>query len=649
MKKLNLQRKLPIYFLLFFTSSITLYLVSINFSTIHDLAYFLTNGLRLSQGQIPYADFITVHSPGSFYIIAALIKIFGINYLPIYLWMFFVNFISTICIYKILKNMKINNYLLATSVFGILGPYSFVPHPWYDSDSVFVIIVLIYMLFFSDKYNQNKIVLFFLGNLSFVPFFIKQNIGIVFLVILNLIILFNKSSIVKYKTYFFAGQFLATLSFLYYLYINAALQKWYLYTFVYAINSRLGSVIPEIFPIRFLKHEGFLFKYEDIYYVLYLIFLALCGLYILKNLKSVKSKFYITELTITIFTIFLLIDDLVFNEVVIFLSMYPSLIQLAESKNLVIVLFIIFSILNLITSRLNPRIELLEKLFFSIYSFVTVSLSVMYISKLMGQKNTQGFAQISFEYNLLFMFFMFFPFVLLALSVSFNKKNKNYLFIIPMLGYLYGTSLSMGVASSIAGGTGLLIVIFLIVTTNFQNIQIIKYTNFTTYLLSFMLFLTAIFGGKYHFIKFEDDTSFFSELKILSLPSSHYDQQIYAKDIIEKYNETHSKIIFVPEATTAYFSTNYFLESDVHTFDHVTNPYAFKNDRYSIKEFLECNNVDLVVVNTNNHRRYFDRYVSSDNLFNYLGPNYIFIEKYTDFLIYERLVQETFSLDICDL
>ncbi len=87
-KKLSLTKdSLFIYFLLLAASSITPLLVSRKFVAIHDLAYFLTNGLRISQGQFPYVDFITVHSPGSFYIISNLINLFGNTYLPIYLWM----------------------------------------------------------------------------------------------------------------------------------------------------------------------------------------------------------------------------------------------------------------------------------------------------------------------------------------------------------------------------------------------------------------------------------------------------------------------------------------------------------------------------------------------------------------------------------
>ncbi len=135
----------------------------------------------------------------------------------------------------------------------------------------------------------------------------------------------------------------------------------------------------------------------------------------------------------------------------------------------------------------------------------------------------------------------------------------------------------------------------------------------------------------------------------MTIPSSHYKQQDQALDIINKYSNDYEKIIFVPEATTAYFTANYYLEADVHTFDYVTNPYSFKYDIYSIKHFLECNSIDLVIVNRNNHRVYFDEFTIDENLEHYLGPNYKLEDKYYDFLIYLRLEVESFNQELCNL
>ena len=264
-------------------------------------------------------------------------------------------------------------------------------------------------------------------------------------------------------------------------------------------------------------------------------------------------------------------------------------------------------------------------------------------------KNLKDFANISFKYNLLFLFFLIFPIVLYSLKISVEVEKKYYLLVIPMLAYLYSTSLSQGVAGSLSAGTGIVIVLFFIILSTFKESKIKKFTNNSIYLLSFALFITAVFGSRYHFIKFENLESSFNEFSYMTIPSSHYKQQDQALDIINKYSNDYEKIIFVPEATTAYFTANYYLEADVHTFDYVTNPYSFKYDIYSVKHFLECNLIDLVVVNKNNHRVYFDEFTIDENLEHYLGPNYELEDKYYDFLIYLRLEVETFNQELCNL
>ena len=105
--KLDSKKNFLIYLFLTISSIITALVVSRQFTSIHDLAYFITNSLRIYNGQTIYKDFVEVHSPGSYYITAYLFKLFGVNYLPTYLWMFFVNIISTILIYKIISSFDI--------------------------------------------------------------------------------------------------------------------------------------------------------------------------------------------------------------------------------------------------------------------------------------------------------------------------------------------------------------------------------------------------------------------------------------------------------------------------------------------------------------------------------------------------------------
>mgnify|MGYP001288644785 CR=1 FL=1 len=98
----------------------------------------------------------------------------------------------------------------------------------------------------------------------------------------------------------------------------------------------------------------------------------------------------------------------------------------------------------------------------------------------------------------------------------------------------------------------------------------------------------------------------------------------------------------------AYFNTNVEIKVDVHTFDTTTNPYGVIFDTDSIKYFLECNNVEIVLVNTNPHRKYFSEFINNDEkIKNYLGKNYPLIEQYKDFKIYKQNTELTKN-DYCN-
>lgn len=641
----QLSKRYSIYFLILVSSSLTTYIVSTNFVSIHDLAYFLTNGLRISQGQIPYLDFILVHTPGSFYLIALFIKIFGTTYLPIYLWMYFVNFLTTVMIYQILIKIKIKKAKYITIFFGLLAPYSFQPQIWYDSDSIFFIVLTIYLLFFVDFTKNLFLVNFTIGLISFIPYFVKQNIGLVNFFIINLLLVFFDERPKRNKIIFFSGQFFAIFIFLFYLFYKGAIFNFYKYTFKHAIASRLGSIIPEIFPIRIIEKYDLSVPFGNIYIYLYIIVSLLSFLILLNNIKKTKNRLIFTQFVVTIFITIIYLDNLVFENLVLFSKNY--FLNINISKNyLILVLFILLTLLNIIISNLKVPKKNLESIFSFIFLFVTTLLSGLYVFELFQLQKVQEFVKVSFKYNLMLMFFITFPIITICFKLKYDKGNKIIFFVIPLVGYIYSTSLSQGLAGSISGGTGIIIVLFFLITEKFYKKELIHKFIF---ILSFALFLSAIFGSRYHFIKFENEPSSFSELSILKTPSSHYLQQEIAEEILIKYKENYENIIFAPEATTAYFSTNYKIKADVHTFDFVTNPYSFNYDIYSIENFLECNSVDLVVINTNNSRVYFDQFIEFNNLDIYLGPNYVFKENYSNFIIFERNEIKVNRLDKCDL
>jgi len=359
----NLIKNIPIYLVFVASSVITPLIVSKQFTSIHDLAYFLSNSLRIFNGQIIYKDFIEVHTPGSYYVPAYLFKLFGVNYLPTFLWMFIVNIISTFCIYKIIKDLSIskNLKLLGVTGFALLGPYSFFSQIWYDSDSLFFLIINIYILQLS-KQKKNNYLFFTSGLISFMPFFFKQNIGIVTIFALNLLILFLYNSKIINKIFFLFGQIFALSIFLLNLLSTNSLDDWIFYNFKYASLARFTSPITDIFPIRFISKYNYNLRFEELYYIFYLILCAICLKIFVSIFRNKFSQYFFIQVLILVFSILMYFDNYIFIEVTRFLNDFMNLNTMDLNKfKLSIIFFSIFTFLSLIFINLKFKVKNLIK------------------------------------------------------------------------------------------------------------------------------------------------------------------------------------------------------------------------------------------------------------------------------------------------
>ena len=641
----NLIKNIPIYLVFVASSVITPLLVSKQFTSIHDLAYFLSNSLRIFNGQIIYKDFIEVHTPGSYYVPAYLFKLFGVNYLPTFLWMFIVNIISTFCIYKIIKELSIskNLKLLGVTGFALLGPYSFFSQIWYDSDSLFFLIINIYILQLSKQKKKNYL-FFTSGLISFMPFFFKQNIGIVTIFALNLLILFLYNSKIKNKIFFLFGQIFALSIFLLNLISTNSLDDWIFYNFKYASLARFTSPITDIFPIRFISKYNYNLRFEELYYIFYLILCAICLKIFVSIFRNKFSQYFFIQVLILVFSILIYFDNYIFIEVTTFLNDFMNLNTMDLNKfRLSIIFFSIFTFFSLFFINLKFKVKNLIRNYIRIITVFTVLFFGSFAYRMLLTENIEQRAKVSYEYYLKIIFFIYFPIMLISLFIGFKEKERYALLTIPFLGYLYGTSLSQGVAGSTAACIGIVLYLHLIVLDYFEynykeKIKFYSVSFVSTFII--FLFLTAVFGSRYHFIQYEKSVSNFSSFNYMTLPSGHFDQQKDAQILLSNYEKDYSNIVFVPEATTAYFSNRSEINVDVHTFDTTTNPYGVIFQTESLKYFLECNNVEIVFVNTNPHRKYFEQFIiNEEKISSYLGQNYYYFEEYNDFKIYKQKIK----------
>jgi hypothetical protein len=152
-----------------------------------DLSYILENSYRISLGQLPYRDFPFPYAPGTFLVQALLIKLTGRVFFHHVLYCALIGGLGIVLTWRILirvlreatLNFRLIAFLLALPL-TVLGIYSVFPHPFYDPDCTFVILLCVLLLFELEKKQFPALQTFFVGILFILPIFVKQNTGLAF-------------------------------------------------------------------------------------------------------------------------------------------------------------------------------------------------------------------------------------------------------------------------------------------------------------------------------------------------------------------------------------------------------------------------------------------------------------------------------------
>lgn len=163
-----------------------------------DLSYLLDTSWRIALGQMPYRDFPLVHPPGTFLIQAALMRIFGrIAWAPIG-YAAVVGGAATVLTWRILLReleRRVQGAWIAALALAMplcfLGVYGVYPHPIYDCDCVFAVLVALFLLqrlIWGVERGRKSVrwLAFAAGVSAVVPCAFKQNIGLPFLLVLVL-------------------------------------------------------------------------------------------------------------------------------------------------------------------------------------------------------------------------------------------------------------------------------------------------------------------------------------------------------------------------------------------------------------------------------------------------------------------------------
>ena len=154
-----------------------------------DLSYILENSFRISLGDVPYRDFPFPYAPLTFLVQALLIKTTGAVFWHHIAYCAIIGGFSTALTWRILLNLlrdarvphaQTIALLLALPLI-ILGNYCVFPHPFYDCDCTFYILLCIFLWQRAESKNFPALPTFLTGVIFVIPLFVKQNTGLAFL------------------------------------------------------------------------------------------------------------------------------------------------------------------------------------------------------------------------------------------------------------------------------------------------------------------------------------------------------------------------------------------------------------------------------------------------------------------------------------
>ena len=153
-----------------------------------DLSYILENAFRISLGGVPYRDFPLPYAPLTFLTQAALIKLTGRVFFHHVLYCAAMGGVATVLTWRVLLNMLLGAVrpartlaFLLSAPLTVLGIYCVFPHPFYDCDCTFAILVCILLLQRLERRGFPPLPAFFTGAALVIPLFVKQNTGAAFL------------------------------------------------------------------------------------------------------------------------------------------------------------------------------------------------------------------------------------------------------------------------------------------------------------------------------------------------------------------------------------------------------------------------------------------------------------------------------------
>jgi hypothetical protein len=178
----------PAALLLFAASAAVVVWQNSRLGVLWDASYILENSYRISLGDVPYRDFPFPYAPLTFLTQAAVIKLAGRAFWHHIVYSATVGGLSAVLAWRVILNTLRGSVtrarlvaLLLSAPLVVLGIYAIFPHPFYDPDCTFVILVCLLLLQWAERKGLPPSRAIVAGSALVVPLFVKQNTGLAFI------------------------------------------------------------------------------------------------------------------------------------------------------------------------------------------------------------------------------------------------------------------------------------------------------------------------------------------------------------------------------------------------------------------------------------------------------------------------------------
>jgi hypothetical protein len=245
-----------------------------------DLSFLLDTSYRWSLGQLPYRDLPFPYAPLTFLLHTAIIKLLGRVYYPHILCAALEAGLATLLTWRILTSLLASSASLTAyglklkaakptnpsaqlatmlaAPLTVLGIYDVYPHPIYDSDCILAVLLALYLLQRAESRSPNadsrppNAAIYarsaLAGAACILPLFVKQNIGLPFLLIsLAAVAAVAVTRSLRWQTLapqlsFLAGAITTLAAALLTLHLTVGLHNYLYWTISFAAQRRLPSL-----------------------------------------------------------------------------------------------------------------------------------------------------------------------------------------------------------------------------------------------------------------------------------------------------------------------------------------------------------------------------------------------------------------------